>query len=101
MGKKNKKEIEMQEKGAIVWLPENALEVKVTCKVYMDGKLRKVEKNIDLREAFEEYSVAEDVGYIPPHATFQLTDGGKRILELVDGGMSYEDACEMVDKECK
>ena len=80
----NLQEIELNNQSAIVELPENCVELTLECKVYLDGKLQTVRRTMDMkeiREAFDEYEVAEECGYIPPNALFKLTDEGKAYVE--------------------
>ena len=78
-------EIELNEKWAVIGLPENVVEVEITAKVYMNGKITNVSRvmNMDeLREAFQE---AKD-GYIPSDAVFCLSDKGREYVEgLLNG----------------
>lgn len=34
-----------------------------------------------------------------PDTTYKLTDKGKRLLELIDSGINYDEAMEICDKE--
>ena len=50
-------EIELNEKWAVIGLPEDTVEVEITAKVYMNGEIVKVGKTLnmkELREAFQE-----------------------------------------------
>ena len=76
--------IELKEKYALVYLPENAVEIEINAKVYENSELITVGKTLSLseiKEAFDEYKTAEEIGYIPPDATFILTDTGKELVE--------------------
>ena len=80
------KEILLNEKYAIISIPETAVEVELNIKVFADGEVKKVGKTLsieEIRETFKEYEEAEDCGYIPPDATFRLTDKGKKMLEEI------------------
>lgn len=64
----------------VVSLPERALEVTISCKMILSGKLITVDRVFgagDLRVAFK---LAER-GYIPPDALFSITDEGRRYLD--------------------
>ena len=76
--------VELDNRWAIVEIPENCVELALQCKVFLDGKLQTVMRTMDMkaiREAFDEYEAAEAFGYIPPNAVFTLTEEGKRYAE--------------------
>lgn len=76
--------VELDNQYAIVELPENCVELTLQCKVYLNGELQTVMRTMsmkDIREAFDEYKDAEEMGYIPPNAIFTLTEEGKRYAE--------------------
>lgn len=78
------KEIKLNEKYAIISIPETAVEVELNVKVFTGGGVEKVSRTLsmeEIREAFSEYEEAEDCGYIPPDATFILTDKGRKMIE--------------------
>ena len=80
------KEILLNEKYAIISIPETAVEVELNVKVFTGGGVEKVSRILsmeEIREAFKEYEEAEDCGYIPPDATFRLTDRGREMLEIM------------------
>ena len=79
-------EILLNEKYAIISIPETAVEVELNVKVFTGGGVEKVNRVLsmeEIREAFKEYEEAEDCGYIPPDATFRLTDEGRKMLEAM------------------
>ena len=81
-------EILLNEKYAIISIPETAVEVELNVKVFTGGGVEKVSRILsmeEIREAFNEYEEAEDCGYIPPDATFRLTDKGREMLEAMLG----------------
>lgn len=76
--------IELANERAILDIPENCVELTLNCKVFLDGELKTVMRTMSLkeiREAFDEYKVAEECGYIPPNALFALTEEGKEYVE--------------------
>lgn len=78
-------EIELNEKWAVIGLPEEAVEVEITAKVYVNGEIVNFGKRLNMKELREAFQEAED-GYIPSYATFQITDEGRKYLEgLLNG----------------
>ena len=76
--------VELDNRWAIVEIPENCVELTLQCKVFLDGKIQTVMRTMDMnaiREAFDEYKDAEECGYIPPNAMFAITEEGKKYLE--------------------
>ena len=81
------KEILLSEKYAIISIPETAVEVELNVKVFTGGGVEKVSRTLsmeEIREAFNEYEEAEDCGYIPPDATFRLTEKGKELAKELE-----------------
>lgn len=78
-------EIELNEKWAVIGLPEDAVEVEITAKVYMNGEIAKVCKTLNMQDVRKAFQEAED-GYIPSDAVFRLTDKGREYVEgLLNG----------------
>ena len=76
--------VELDNQWAIIEIPENCVELTLQCTVYLDGKLQTVMRTMsmkEIKEAFGEYEVAEECGYIPPNAVFSLTEEGKKYAE--------------------
>lgn len=74
------KEVVLNENRAMVYLPEDAVEVRFEAKVYHDGELITAQKILtmgDLREAFRK----ADEGYIDDDDVFVVTEKGKKWLE--------------------
>lgn len=79
--------VELNNQYAIVEIPENCVELTLQCTVYLDGKLQTVMRTMsmkEIKEAFGEYQVAEECGYIPPDAKFVLTEKGKDLANWLD-----------------
>ena len=77
------KTVELNQKYAILYIPENCVELTLSCKVYMNGELLNVKRTLNMKavnDAFSEYEIAEDCGYIPPDATFVVPDEVKSFL---------------------
>lgn len=82
-----KKVVELDNQYAIVEIPENCVELTLQCTVYLGGKLQTVMRTMsmkDIKEAFGEYEVAEECGYIPPNALFTFTEKGKDYANWLD-----------------
>lgn len=89
-------EIELEQQYAVISIPVNTVELKICSKIYLDGEIKEVHTDYDMAGVKNAVDEAEQ-GYIPSDATFHLTDKGKAVAELIDKGMSYEDACRIVD----
>ena len=79
--------VELDNQYAIIEIPENCVELTLQCTVYLDGKLQTVMRTMsmkDIKDAFAEYAVAEECGYIPPDAVFTLTEKGEDWLNWRD-----------------
>ena len=74
------KTVELDEHRAMIYLPENAVEVKVSAKVYHEGELIDASKKMTLEDIREAFRKADD-GYIDDDDVFYLTDKGKALLE--------------------
>ena len=77
------KEVELQEHRAMIYIPENAVEVVLSVKVYHDGELINVSRTIGISEIREAFRKADD-GYIDDDDRFVLTDKGKEYLERMN-----------------
>jgi Glu-tRNA(Gln) amidotransferase subunit E-like FAD-binding protein len=65
------KEVSLNEKNIVIAIPEDTVEVTVTARVLLEGRLVTVEKKMtpsEIREAFND----ADENYLDPDATFQL-----------------------------
>ena len=72
--------VELDEHRAMIYLPENAVEVKVSAKVYHEGELIDASKKMTLEDIREAFRKADD-GYIDDDDVFYITDKGKALLE--------------------
>ena len=72
--------IELHEHRAMIYLPENAIALKVSATVYEDGKIADVMKEYNLADIREMFQKADD-GYIDDDDTFVLTDKGLEWIE--------------------
>lgn len=78
-------EIELNEKWAVIGLPEDAVEAEIAATVYMNGEITKVCKTLNMHELREAFQEAKD-GYIPSDAVFCLSDKGREYVEgLLNG----------------
>ena len=77
------KEVELKEVRAMVYIPENSVEVTISAKVYKDGKLIEVEKVIDMQEVQKAVRDAEE-NYIGEDDMFQVTEKGLRWLKEIE-----------------
>lgn len=78
-------EITLCEHRAMIYLPEDSVEVTITAKIYVNGNVCEVGKVMsmsDLREAFRK----ADDGYIDDDDTFFITEKGKAYLDEVRNG---------------
>ena len=76
----DKRMIELPEHRAMIYLPEDACEVTIKARVFMNGELINVEQTISMQEIREAFRKADD-GYIDEDDRFVLTDEGKDYLE--------------------
>lgn len=79
----SKEEIELTEHRAMITLPENAVSVTINAKVYHNGELIDVSRELpmsDLRDAFRK----ADEGYVDDDDRYVLTDKGYECLEAFE-----------------
>lgn len=76
MGEKDKEVINLKEQGVIVWIPEDAVKLKLVCSIIEDDKLIGVEKILDNREIVEAHQEWED-----KCETFVITEEGREYLK--------------------
>lgn len=73
-------EICVNEIRAMLYLPENAVEAVITCKIFQNGELVTASKTMsmsELRKAFED----AERNYMEDTDTFELTEQGRAYLE--------------------
>ena len=73
-------EIELTDHRAMIYLPEDAVEVNILVKVYYEGEIREVYKQIGMSELRDAFRKADE-GYIDDDDTFMITDKGVAWLE--------------------
>ena len=76
-------EIELNEKRAMIYLPENAVDITINCKVYEDGNIVEVSKQLKLSEIQSAFMDAEQ-NYIEDDDVFVLTDSEKQRLARLE-----------------
>lgn len=76
-------EMELKESRAMVYLPENAVEVEIKATIFSNGELVKVGKIMALKEIQESFRDAEE-NYIGPDDKFVLTEKGLKWLEELE-----------------
>lgn len=68
-------EIAITSARAMIEVPENCVEMTLTCKVYLDGKLQEVQRTLTMKEIQEAVRKADE-GYIDEDDVFTLTEKG-------------------------
>ena len=76
-------EMELKESRAMVYLPENAVEVEIKATIFSNGELVKVGKIMALKEIQESFRDAEE-NYIGSDDRFVLTEKGLKWLEELE-----------------
>lgn len=72
--------VELDEHRAMIYLPENAVEIEVKAKVCHEGEIIDASKKMTLEDIREAFRKADD-GYIDDDDVFYITDKGKALLE--------------------
>ena len=72
--------VEFDEHRAMIYLPENAVEIEVKAKVYHEGEIIDASKKMTLEDIRDAFRKADD-GYIDDDDVFYITDKGKALLE--------------------
>ena len=80
--KKKDKEnfIDLYEVRSMLYIPQNAIELKMNIKVFENSKMIKVTKTLNLQEIQEAIKKAEE-GYIDEDDKFVLTEKGRCMLK--------------------
>lgn len=83
MEKTDRKEIFIEERWAVIGLPENAVRVNMNVEIYEDGQIEKIGKELgmeDIRQAFKR----ADEGYADEDYTWVLTEKGIEYLKSLE-----------------
>ena len=75
-------EIELDSDPAVIFLPPNAVELEMTVSVYLEGKVRKVMRTMDMAEIRAAFKNAEE-NWLDPDARFCLTEEGRKFIEAI------------------
>lgn len=75
-------EIELREHRAMVYLPENAVDINILATVYEDGNIHEVSRRMGMEEIRDAFRKADD-GYIDDDDTFIITDKGIDFLNAM------------------
>ena len=86
MGKND--QIELSEARAMVYIPENAIEIEINATIYEDGKLVKVGKTMGLKEIQKAFKDAED-NYSEDSDEFVITEKGKEYLNSLKNEVEW------------
>ena len=73
-------QIELGEVNAIIQIPEDTIEFRITCRIYRDGQIMEVTKSLNMSETREALRNAEQY-YCDPEERYALTDKGRAMLE--------------------
>lgn len=87
----NLESIEIQSARAMIEVPENCVELTMSCTVYLDGKLQVVQRTLVMKEIQEAVRKAEE-GYIDEDDRFYLTEKGEDWLNWRDEQEAMERA---------
>jgi len=75
--------IELTNHRAMIEIPENAVEVRMIVKVYVDGEIETDSSTLNQEMIREAFRKADD-GYIDEDDRFVLTENGLRYLEELE-----------------
>jgi hypothetical protein len=79
----NLESIEIQSARAMIEVPENCVELTMSCTVYLDGKLQVVQRTLSMKEIQTAIQKAED-GYIDEDDRFYLNEKGLELADWLD-----------------
>ena len=82
---KSGEEIELTEHRAMIYLPENSVEVTIEASIFEDGEVHVVSKKMNMEALRDAFQRADD-GYIDEDDRFVLTDRGLKFLEECGDG---------------
>ncbi len=94
---KMENEIDLKQKRAILYLPENCVELKATCKVFEDGHLIEVETIFDFKALRQAFSDA-DRNYINDDDHFVITSKGLAWLDELQKIKTENDAAAIEEE---
>lgn len=77
-------EVELLEHRAMVYLPEDSVEVLIDATIYEDGEVHHVSKKMTMADIRDAFRKADD-GYIDDDDRFTLTDKGLMYLKGLEG----------------
>ena len=78
----------------VIEIPEDTIELTILPTVLVDGKIRQVKATYGNHEIQKRFQDAEE-NYIPPDATFTLTEKSKAAVELsIRENIPFEEAFE-------
>lgn len=78
----DKQAVDIESVYAVLEIPERCVELKLVCKIFVDGKLQTVQRTMDMQEI--SHAVQEAEFYIPEDAVFTITDKGREYLEQLE-----------------
>ena len=85
MEKISGKEVLLEERWAVIGLPNNAVHVEMNVDLYEDGEIKKATKELDTEDIRRAFGRADD-GYIDEDDRFVFTEKGIEYLNsLVEG----------------
>ena len=79
----DKEYIELEAVRAMIYIPENTIELEINATIYADGKIRKVGSKLNLQECRDAIRDAE-MNYIEDDDLFGLTEKGRKYLEALN-----------------
>lgn len=88
---KKEEYIELTETRAMIYIPENSVEITLTAKVYENGAITECSKKLDMVDCIKAIEDAEKY-YMEDDDIFELTDKGRAYLESLK-----EDKTNLVD----
>ena len=78
------KAVELDQEFIVLAIPASTLEIKITARIWNDGKVQTVERTMPNKEVRAAIREAE-IGYVPSDTAFSLTEYGKSRLEELLG----------------
>lgn len=80
MDKEKMTEVKPEQSFAVIYLPNNAVELTLTAKVFMDGEIHELERTLEMDDIKAAFRRAEK-GYIDDDDIFILNERGLHSLE--------------------